>query len=209
MNILKYSCLSVIFAVVLMVAAGSSNSAESDEKSPPPTVTISTDYGDIYIKLRPDIAPNHVKNFLKLVRAGFYDGTTFHKILPGYLIQGGDPNTKGLDVKSYGLGGPGYIIEPELSNVQHIRGTVSMARNDEDEPESSGSQFFIVVQDARFLSTRHTIFGEVISGIDVADKIVSLKYDEENMLTERVKMTVKVDELAAPDSNNRQPLATR
>lgn len=133
---------------------------------------IKTRFGDMEIKFLPDAAPKHVENFIKLARSGFYNGTIFHRVIPGFMIQGGDPNTKdSLKKESYGQGGPGHNVKAEFSELPHKRGAVSMARA--QDPDSAGSQFFIVVEDSRFLDRKYTIFGEVVKGIGVADKIVS------------------------------------
>ena len=134
---------------------------------------IKTKFGDIEIKFLPDLAPNHVENFIKLAKSGFYNGTIFHRVIPGFMIQGGDPNTKdSLKKNAYGQGGPGHNVKAEFSDLPHKRGMVSMARA--QDPDSAGSQFFIVVEDSRFLDRKYTIFGEVVKGIGVADKIVAL-----------------------------------
>ncbi len=134
---------------------------------------IKTKFGDIEIKFLPDVAPNHVENFVKLAKSGFYNGTIFHRVIPGFMIQGGDPNTKdSLKKNLYGQGGPGHNVKGEFSDLPHKRGVVSMARA--NDPDSAGSQFFIVVEDSRFLDRKYTIFAEVVKGIGVADKIVAL-----------------------------------
>ena len=132
-------------------------------------------FGNIVIQLFPDVAPGHVENFVKLARDGFYDGSTFHRVIPGFMIQGGDPNSKDEDRSNDGQGGPGYTINAEFSDVPHKRGILSMARA--QDPNSAGSQFFIVVADSNFLDGQYTVFGEVIEGMDVADKIVNLPRD--------------------------------
>lgn len=134
---------------------------------------IKTKLGDIEIKFLPDVAPKHVENFMKLARSGFYNGTIFHRVIPGFMIQGGDPNTKdSLRKEAYGQGGPGHNVKAEFSDLPHKRGVVSMARA--QDPDSAGSQFFVVVEESRFLDRKYTIFGEVVKGIGVADKIVAL-----------------------------------
>ena len=151
---------------------------------------IDTKYGRIELVFYPDIAPRHVENFLSLARAGFYDGTIFHRVIPGFMIQGGDPNTKGEDKSRYGTGGPGHKVKAEFSDRAHRRGILSMARS--SDPDSAGSQFFIVVKDSAFLDGQYTVFGEVINGMEVADQIVSLERDSRDNPLERVEMTVKV-----------------
>ena len=151
---------------------------------------IETQYGRIELVFYPDIAPRHVENFLSLARAGFYDGTIFHRVIPGFMIQGGDPNTKGEDKSRYGTGGPGHKVKAEFSDRSHKRGILSMARS--SDPDSAGSQFFIVVKDSAFLDGQYTVFGEVVNGMKVADQIVSLERDSRDNPLERVEMTVKV-----------------
>ncbi len=156
-----------------------------------PRAILKTKFGDIEIKLYPDVAPKHVENFLKLAKEGFYNGTIFHRVIPGFMIQGGDPNTKdSLKKETYGQGGPGFTVKAEFSDIPHKRGIVSMARA--SDPDSAGSQFFIVVEDSRFLDRKYTIFGEVIKGIGVADKIVNLPRDDRDNPKERVEMTVTI-----------------
>ncbi|MFQ5736548.1 MAG: peptidylprolyl isomerase [Thermodesulfobacteriota bacterium] len=156
------------------------------------SVVVETKYGEIEIKLFHEAAPGHVKNFLDLARKGFYDGTIFHRVIPGFMIQGGDPLTKGSNKAMYGTGGPGYEIKAEFNDIPHKRGIVSMARS--QNPDSAGSQFFIVVKDSGFLDGQYTVFGEVVRGMDVADKIVNLERDSRDLPIERVEMKMKVIE---------------
>ena len=150
------------------------------------------DWGDIVLRFFPDVAPNHVKNFLDLAGKKFYDGTTFHRVIPGFMIQGGDPNSKNPDRASHGMGGPGHRVKAEFNSKPHTRGVVSMARA--NDPDSAGSQFFICVADAHFLDWQYTAFGEVLSGMDVADKIVSVKRDGRDNPLERIEIAVTVPE---------------
>lgn len=153
---------------------------------------IETKFGDIEIKFFPDVAPNHVNNFIELAKKGFYDGTTFHRVIPGFMIQGGDPNSKSPDKAKHGMGGPGYTVKAEFNNKPHKRGILSMARS--ANPDSAGSQFFICVADAPSLDKQYTVFGEVVSGMEVADKIVSQPRDRMDNPNERVEMKVKIVE---------------
>lgn len=148
--------------------------------------------GDIVLKFLSDVAPGHVTNFIKLSKEGFYDGTTFHRVIPGFMIQGGDPNSKSPDRSSHGMGGPGYKVKAEFNSTPHKRGIVSMARS--NDPDSAGSQFFICVADANFLDWQYTVFGEVVSGMDVADKIVAMKRDGRDNPLERAEMTVTISQ---------------
>ena len=137
---------------------------------------ISTNHGDITIEFKDDIAPNTVENFKKLANSGFYDGTIFHRIVPDFVIQGGDPNTISGSREIWGQGDPGYTIEPEFSNEKHSKYIVSMARG--ADINSAGSQFYIMLGDAPWLDGQYTIFGEVISGQEVVDKIASLETNQ-------------------------------
>ncbi|MDQ2685386.1 MAG: peptidylprolyl isomerase [Thermoproteota archaeon] len=130
-----------------------------------------TTQGPIKIEFYPDVAPNHVKNFQDLARKGFYDGIVFHRIVPGFVIQAGDPNTKNESASrdSWGTGGPGYTINQEFNSIPHERGVLSMARM--QDPNSAGSQFFIVLNDSKFLDNQYTVFGKVIEGLDTVNKI--------------------------------------
>jgi peptidyl-prolyl cis-trans isomerase B (cyclophilin B) len=129
-----------------------------------------TSAGEIDIRFFPDVAPNHVRNFLDLASSGFYNGTKFHRIIPNFMIQGGDPNTKTGDPSTWGIGGSDKNVKAEFNRVPHKRGIVSMARS--NSPDSASSQFFIVVADSNFLDNNYTVFGQVTKGMDVADKIV-------------------------------------
>jgi peptidyl-prolyl cis-trans isomerase B (cyclophilin B) len=123
---------------------------------------ITTEKGDIVFTLYPDVAPQHSAAFVKLARAGFYDGLTFHRVEPGFVIQGGDPSGNGT-------GGPGYTLDAEFSENPHITGTVAMARS--ASPNSAGSQFYICLGDAPFLNRQYTVFGHVVEGQSVVDSI--------------------------------------
>jgi len=152
-----------------------------------PSGTIETNLGAIKFKLLPELAPEHVRNFVQLAQSGFYDGTLFHRVIPGFMIQGGDPNTKNPDLKSqWGMGGPGHNIKAEFNSRSHLRGIISMARS--QDPDSAGSQFFIVTSDSTFLDREYTVFGEVTDGMDVADKIVQLPRDGNDCPQQEAKM---------------------
>ena len=149
-------------------------------------VTIKTDSGSIKFTLLPELAPETVRNFSKLTKDGFYNGTLFHRVIPGFMIQGGDPNTKNPDKNMWGQGGPGYNLKAEFNSRSHLRGIVSMARA--NDPDSAGSQFFIVTSDSTFLDKQYTVFGEVVDGIEVADKIVDLPRDGNDCPEQEAKM---------------------
>ena len=151
------------------------------------TANIETNHGKISFELLPDLAPETVRNFEKLTKDGFYDGTLFHRVIPGFMIQGGDPTTKTDNKGSWGMGGPGYNVKAEFSSRSHLRGIVSMARA--QDPNSAGSQFFIVTSDSAFLDRQYTVFGQVKEGMDVADKIVNMDKDGNDCPLEKVVMT--------------------
>ena len=151
---------------------------------------IETKFGKIEIQFFEDKAPGHVKNFKDLAKKGFYDGTIFHRVIPGFMIQGGDPNTKSDDRSNHGMGGPGYSIKAEFNDTPHKRGILSMARS--SDPNSAGSQFYIVVKDSAFLDGQYTAFGKVLSGMTVADQIVNAPRDSGDNPNERIEMKVKV-----------------
>ena len=151
---------------------------------------IETKFGKIEMEFFADKAPGHVKNFKDLAKKGFYDGTIFHRVIPGFMIQGGDPNTKSDDRSAHGMGGPGYSIKAEFNDTPHKRGILSMARS--QNPNSAGSQFFIVVKKSSFLDGKYTAFGKVLSGMAVADQIVNAPRDKRDNPDERIEMKVKV-----------------
>jgi len=153
---------------------------------------IETKFGNITLKFFPEVAPGHVKNFIDLAKKGFYDGTTFHRVIPGFMIQGGDPNSKDPNKSKHGQGGPGYTIKAEFNDKPHKRGTLSMARA--GHPDSAGSQFFICVKDSSFLDKQYTVFGEVESGMEAVDKIVSQERDASDNPKDRIEMKVKIVE---------------
>jgi cyclophilin family peptidyl-prolyl cis-trans isomerase len=137
---------------------------------------ITTKFGDIEVELYSDSAPKTVENFKTLTKKGFYDGLIFHRIVPGFVIQGGDPYTRDItNRRRWGTGGPGWNIKAEFNKNTHARGVLSMARS--QDPDSAGSQFFIVLKDSNFLDGQYTIFGKVKSGMDAVDKIATLKTD--------------------------------
>jgi len=187
-----------LFSVILMLVVGcggkENKKAETNEKATAksskqavknaseevkldpnsrPIVVIETDYGNIEIELRPDKAPKTCANFVKLANKGFYNGLTFHRIVPGFVIQGGDP-------EGTGRGGPGYTVPAEITDLKHTTGAVACARlPDQVNPSkaSSGSQFYITLKPTPFLDGQYTVFGYVKSGMDVVQKIAKVKTD--------------------------------
>ncbi|HPF34555.1 MAG TPA: peptidylprolyl isomerase [Candidatus Krumholzibacteria bacterium] len=181
-------------------------------------VRLGTDEGDILLVLKPEVAPRHVANFLALGEAGMYQGTYFHRVIPGFMIQGGDPNTKNDDRADDGQGGPAWSdllsgddlkkveevrallearglgglperasIRAEFNDETHVRGTLSMARA--NHPDSAGSQFFITVADTPHLDRKYTVFGSVVSGMDVVDAIVGAARDNRDNPLEPIHIT--------------------
>jgi len=171
MKTLLLSCLAFLGALVSAANAG-------DTSTPQPTTTpmsnevavIKTSAGDMVIQFWTDAAPATIENFKKLAKQGFYNGTAFHRIVKGFMIQGGDPLTKDPSQEArWGTGGPGYAVKAEFNDHPHVRGVISMARS--SDPDSAGSQFFICLGDASFLNGKYTSFGKVIKGDDVLGKI--------------------------------------
>jgi peptidyl-prolyl cis-trans isomerase B (cyclophilin B) len=164
-----------------------------------PRVTISTKFGEIKIRFYPDDAPRHVENFLKLAKMGFYNGTTFHRVVPGFIIQGGDPLSKNSDRSLHGSGSPGYWLNPETNDRPHKRGAVGMAKvpresNSTRDPNDNGSQFYICVADSSGLDRTYTVFGEVFRGMEVVDKIVAAARDDCDNPLQAIPITVTVKE---------------
>src|SRR5688572_25169204 len=195
----------LITAMIMAMNVSAGCSGKSDLKAavpppdPRPRAIIKTRFGEMELKLYPDLAPQHVENFIKLAKSGFYNGTIFHRVIPGFMIQGGDPNTKSsLHKDTYGQGGPKdekgnpILLKAEFSDTYHKRGIVSMARA--NEPDTAGSQFFIVVETSPFLDGKYTAFGEVTRGLGVADKIVVLPRNDRDLPDERIEMTVTIVE---------------
>ena len=139
---------------------------------------MTTDAGTIVMGFYPDKAPKHVANFVRLSESGFYAGTRFHRVIPGFMIQGGDPNTKAGDPRTWGTGGTGDYVPAEFNDISHKRGILSMARS--SNPDSASSQFFIMVKDNPGLDRQYSIFGKVLAGMDVVDAIVNAPRNPSN-----------------------------
>jgi len=165
---------------------------EEIKKMSETTAIIETKFGNIELRFFPDVAPNHVNNFIDLSKKGFYDGTLFHRVIPKFMIQGGDPNSKDADRSRHGTGGPGHTVKAEFNNKPHKRGILSMARS--QSPDSAGSQFFICVAEAPSLNNKYSVFGEVVSGMEAVDKIVSQPRDARDNPNERIEMKVRIVE---------------
>jgi peptidyl-prolyl cis-trans isomerase B (cyclophilin B) len=138
----------------------------------PELAVIKTSHGEMTVAFWPDVAPKTVENFKKLARDGFYDGTAFHRVIKGFMIQGGCPHTKAGATGTPGTGGPGWKLKAEFNEKPHVRGVLSMARS--AHPDSAGSQFFICHGVARFLDRQYTAFGEVVKGLDVLDRLANV-----------------------------------
>ncbi|SCY40709.1 peptidyl-prolyl cis-trans isomerase B (cyclophilin B) [Paenibacillus polysaccharolyticus] len=197
----KTTAVSLVFAILLIVMSGcvrpASNATQTPVPAPPeganPVATIEMQNGQkIVIELYPEIAPNTVYNFISLANKGFYDGLIFHRVIPGFMIQGGDPNGNGS-------GGPGYAIKGEFTSnghknhLKHTRGILSMARKS-DNLDSAGSQFFIMLADADYLDNSYATFGKVTEGMDVVDGIAAQQIGEgDKPVTDQVMKKVTVD----------------
>ena len=175
-------------------------SCSKDQK----VAVISTKFGDMVVEFFPDVAPKHVENFQILAEEGYYNGTTFHRVIPGFMIQGGDPNSKDLDRMNDGTGGragkffgigrennpESWTVPAEFNDTPHQRGTLSMARS--QNIDSGSSQFFICHDNAPFLDGQYTVFGQLISGIEVVDEIVNSERDPRDNPLDRVEMTISL-----------------
>jgi len=166
-------CLMLLFSAGFLFAEAQ-NLMEPDKEA----AVLQTNFGKIVIEFFPNAAPKHVKNFKQLARSGFYNGTHFHRVIPGFMIQGGDPNSKDNDRSNDGTGDSGVNVPAEFTSISHKRGIVSMARG--NDPNSASCQFFIVVKDSNFLDHNYSVFGRVMEGMDVADKIVNVKRDDKD-----------------------------
>lgn len=190
----------IVVVVCLMLVSFGSSAVFAQEQTKNPLVTMDLgDLGVIELELYPAIAPNTVANFIALIQQGYYDGVIFHRVIPGFMIQGGDP-------QGTGMGGPGYSIKGEFSqngfanDLKHNRGTISMART--QIPDSAGSQFFIMVERAPHLDGAYAAFGQVVSGIEVADQVVNAERNRQDRPLEDqkiVKMTVETFGVEYPE----------
>src|SRR5881409_1142290 len=165
--------MKLTLCCLLGLALGAANINAEENKpmnTPNEVAIIKTSEGEMVVQFWTDAAPNTIENFKKLARTGFYDGTIFHRIIKGFMIQGGDPNSKDPGKENrYGEGGPGYEIKAEFNDHSHERGVISMARS--SDPDSAGSQFFICLAPVPRLNGQYTTFGKLIKGDDVLEKI--------------------------------------
>jgi len=168
----------IIFTLAfVLITLQDQSFAQSDDK----LVILETSQGKIVIEFFPEDAPNHVRNFMNLTESEFYDGVLFHRVIPGFMIQGGDPNTKDVDNSIWGQGGPSTSVDAEFNSIKHNRGIVSMARS--QNPNSAGSQFFIVHQNSNFLDQQYTAFGRIVTdeSFETLDKIASLEIGQRDI----------------------------
>ena len=185
----RMMCMVGVVAAGLLWKGTNIMAADTDQ-----VAVVDTKFGKIVIEFYDKDAPKTVANFIKLAKQGYYNGTTFHRVIPGFMIQGGDPNSKSEDRSTHGTGGPGYTVEAEIKR-DNARGTVATARlGDQVNPEkrSSGSQFFINVKDNGFLNGGYTVFGNVIAGMNVADQIANVPRDARDNPNDRVGMKVAI-----------------
>jgi len=165
---------------------------------------ISTNFGDMVIEFYPDIAPMHVESFMALANEEYFNGTTFHRVIPGFMIQGGDPNSRNENRATHGTGGRAgkffglgneedpstWLIPQEFSDTPHVKGILSMART--NDPNSASSQFFVCHDNANFLDNNYTVFGKVIDGLDIIDEIANVAKDQNDNPLERVEMSIRI-----------------
>ena len=195
-----------VLAIFFIIAGCETKQKSKESVMDKDRAVISTQFGDIVLEFFDDIAPKHVESFKLHAQNGYYNGTTFHRVIPGFMIQGGDPLTKSEDRSRHGTGGnaakyfgigtesdeSSWDLPAEFSATPHTRGILSMARS--NNPDSGGSQFFICVADARFLDNQYTVFGKVVSGMDVVDAIVSAPRDARDNPDDRIEMKVRLEE---------------
>lgn len=197
---------SILLAIILTIVGCGTKQKNKDTVMDKDIAVITTKFGDIKLEFFDDIAPKHVESFKLHAQNGYYDGTTFHRVIPGFMIQGGDPLTKSEDKSRHGTGGNAakffgigsedsestWDLPAEFSTTTHTRGILSMARS--QNPDSGGSQFFICVADANFLDNQYTVFGKVVSGMEVVDAIVSAPRDARDNPDDRIEMKVVLED---------------
>ena len=197
---------NIILLTIFLAIVGCGTKKENKESVMDKEIAvISTKFGDIKLEFFDEIAPKHVESFKLHAQNGYYDGTIFHRVIPGFMIQGGDPLSKSEDKSRHGTGGNAakyfgigdensestWDLPAEFSATPHERGILSMARS--QNPDSGGSQFFICVADARFLDNQYTVFGKVVIGMDVVDSIVNAPRDARDNPDDRIEMKVKLE----------------
>ena len=198
--------ITTFLAISIFIVGCGSKQKSKESIMDKDNAVISTQFGDIVLEFFDDIAPKHVESFKLHAQNGYYNGTTFHRVIPGFMIQGGDPLTRSDDRSRHGTGGNAakyfgigtesdestWDLPAEFSPTPHERGILSMARS--QNPDSGGSQFFICVADARFLDNQYTVFGKVVSGMDAVDAIVSAPRDARDNPNDRIEMKVRLED---------------
>jgi len=191
--IMTFAIFAIGTFLTLILTTEKTMSEQNKSKNPQYEITVKqkgAELGKIILELYPEIAPKHVHNFDSLVSSGFYDGTAFHRVIPGFMIQGGDPNSKTMPKEKWGYGDPSQTKVPaEFNSTSHERGILSAARS--QDPNSATSQFFICVADAKFLDRQYTAFGKAISGMEVADKVVNSPRDRNDNPNDKIEMFIK------------------
>ncbi len=209
--------LPTLFTILFLVGLGENALAQSDDR----LAVLDTNLGIIVIDFFSDDAPQHVDNFVGLAESGFYDGTLFHRIIPKFMIQGGDPNTIDSDPRTWGTGDPGTTVDAEFNTIKHNRGIVSMARS--ADPNSGGSQFFIVHADSNFLDGQYTVFGRIVTleSFETLDKIAAVETGDKDIPTDpqqtrvnKITIVDRVDvynllELQEPERTTISPIANQ
>ena len=194
--------ITVLAIIFFMVSCETKNKESIMDKYD--GAVISTKFGDMVVEFYPDVAPMHVESFTVLANEGYFDGTTFHRVIPGFVIQGGDPNSKNEDRSTHGTGGRAgkffgigdendsntWLIPQEFNEISHVKGILSMART--NDPNSASSQFFICHDNANLLDNNYTVFGKVIDGLDVIDSVVNVDRDQNDNPLDKVEMTVRI-----------------
>ena len=192
----KFLVLILIFLVIGVIIMNYEKESE--------VAVISTNFGDMVVEFYPDIAPMHVESFMALVNEEYFNGTTFHRVIPGFMIQGGDPNSRNENRATHGTGGRAgkffglgneedpstWLIPQEFSDTPHVKGILSMART--NDPNSASSQFFVCHDNANFLDNNYTVFGKVIDGLDIIDEIANVAKDQNDNPLERVEMSIRI-----------------
>ena len=192
----------LVIGVLFMIIEKENNVAVIEKENN--VAVISTNFGDMVVEFYPDIAPMHVESFMALANEEYFNGTTFHRVIPGFMIQGGDPNSRNENRATHGTGGRAgkffglgneedpstWLIPQEFSDKPHVKGILSMART--NDPNSASSQFFVCHDNANFLDNNYTVFGKVIDGLDIIDEIVNVAKDQNDNPLERVEMSIRI-----------------
>ncbi len=192
----KFLGIILIFLVIGVIIMNYDKESE--------VAVISTNFGDMVVEFYPDIAPMHVESFMALANEEYFNGTTFHRVIPGFMIQGGDPNSRNENRATHGTGGRAgkffglgneedpstWLIPQEFSDTPHVKGILSMART--NDPNSASSQFFVCHDNANFLDNNYTVFGKVIDGLDIIDEIANVAKDQNDNPLERVEMSIRI-----------------